>query len=120
MAATESVKHNRQDHLTAGPPPSFNAGTAQTQPVAPCDISATALHLWRATVREPDGRIQAEAFGNREITNREYTDPRGYLTKIETIGHERRCPRGCHQVVAKLTHMHSSVPSSTRLLPRES
>src|SRR5262249_49452506 len=36
------------------------------------------------TAREADGRIRTEQFGSGEITNREYGDPRGYLTKIET------------------------------------
>jgi RHS repeat-associated protein len=40
--------------------------------------------IWRADLRQADGQVTKETFANGEMTDRSYTDPRGFLTKIET------------------------------------
>ena len=60
-----------------------NADGSPSQPSTDCDPNVT-LPLWRANFRQPDGQLTNETFANGEVTEREYFDPRGFLTKIET------------------------------------
>ena len=46
-----------------------------------CDPSRV-TPLWKATARLADGQITSEAFANGEITERQYIDGRGLVTKI--------------------------------------
>jgi RHS repeat-associated protein len=53
-------------------------------PTAPCDPATGPKPIWRANSRQADGQLIKETFGNDEITIRSYTDPRGFLTRIQT------------------------------------